>query len=148
MAMLSALDEQTIRALGTDDQGRLHGAPALALLLGEMVSLTGQNTWQRADTAVEDASAIVKDAALRHLLALHAFTLETPEPSIALRNVREGDYVRLHGTACYVEQVVNADKPTLTLHVRAHSAGGPGPTTFAYDRDVQIPLVARERQPA
>ncbi|MCA1571034.1 MAG: hypothetical protein LC798_12075 [Chloroflexi bacterium] len=95
MAMLSAPDEQTIRALGTDDQGRLHGAPALALLLGEMVSLTGQNTWQRADTAVADA-----------------------------------------------------DKPTITLHVRAHSAGGPGPTTFAYDRDVQIPLVARERQPA
>jgi hypothetical protein len=96
---------------------------------------------------VEGAEQDVKDAALRRLLALHALQLADTEPSVAMRNVRAGDYVRLHGTRCYVRQVIDgapsgSPERSITLKVNYHGPDGAA-TTFAYAADVRIPLLAR-----
>lgn len=101
------------------------------------------NPWMAADEAVEGADEETVRHACRKLLGLHLIDLDETEPQVAMRNVRESDYVRLHGTMCYVERVSNPESQTITLKVRLHRPDGPE-RTFAYDRDVRIPLVGRQ----
>lgn len=132
-------------ALGVDGAVRLHGGRGMRVLLEAEAAQSSPNTWDRAAAAVDAQMAAnpeVVAVAAGHLLALHRFQLEDGEPSAAMRNVRVGDYVRLHGTKCYVERIVNGDKPTITLKVRLHSPSG-AEGTYSYDRDVRIPLIAR-----
>lgn len=134
---------------GTDSKGRLHHAAALDRLLAT-VPADAVNLWDAADEAVEQADEETVRAALRGLLGLHLHDLADAEPMVAMRNVREGDYVRLHGTVCVVRGVLDraeshSPKRSITLKVNYHRPDGPE-STFAYAADVRIPLVARPRQ--
>jgi hypothetical protein len=133
---------------GTDSQGRLHHDAALQRLLAT-IPTDPVNLWDAADAAVEHADDETVRAALRGLLGLHLHELRHNEPQVAMRNVQEGDYVRLHGTASYVREVLDrapsrSPQRAITLKVNHHRPDGPQ-GTYAYSADVRIPLVARPR---
>jgi hypothetical protein len=125
--------------LGSDGIQRPSGAEALEGLVAAQAEQESPNTFDRADLTVEQASEADVRSALRRLLALHVVDLKQSEPMVAMRNVRVGDYVRLHGTKCWVADIVNPGKHTITLMVVV----GGYKATFAYQRDVRIPLIAR-----
>lgn len=138
----SELDQSERDQLGVDTKDRLHGAAALALLLGQAHESAKQqdNLWKQADAAVSATkNTEVKDAALAYLLSLHLHHLEDDLPQVAMRNVRVGDIVMLHGVALAVEKIINPYKPCITLQTRLGA--------FAYDRDVRIPLFSRDGPP-
>lgn len=136
--------------MGVTMEGRLHGAPATWALLEAMEAEASPNPWDRAQAVADAADPEVANAALWHLLALHALAQEHTEPVVAMRNVREGDLVRLAGTQCYVREVLDnapsrSQQRTITLKVRLHGPSGRD-ETFAYGAYVTIPLIAREVQ--
>jgi hypothetical protein len=134
---------------GVDSKGRLHPTAAVERLLAT-IPADPVNLWDAADVAVDQADEETLRAALRGLLGLHLHQLRYNEPQIAMRNVLEGDYVRLHGTVSFVREVLDqavsrSPKRSITLKVNYHTPGGPQ-ATYAYAANTSIPLVARPRQ--
>lgn len=134
--------------VGFDSKGRLHHTSAIDRLLAE-VPAAPPNLWDAADTAVEQADEETVRAALRGLLGLRLHELRHDEPQVAMRNVRAGDHVRLHGTVCFVREVIDRAESRvrwrgITLKVNYHGPDG-APTTYCYPAEASIPLVARPR---
>lgn len=132
------------------DTGRLSGGDALLRLVVAFAASGEVSTWDRAAAVVDEADAEVVRRAMMRLFALHMFGTEDTEARIAMRNVRVGDYVRLHGgVSCVREALDNADQRTSTRGITLKvNIGGPGghALTYCYPADVTIPLVARERR--
>lgn len=147
------LDDKTRSSLGVTLAGKLHHAPAIDLLVkAARVHPDGKtpggffNHWDGAEGAVREADPEVAHAALRGLLALHLFNLDDDEPSVAMRNVRVGDVVRLHGTPREVRDIHKTDHPESAI-TRLVQWGQGCADTFIYDRNVRIPLVYRPPPP-
>ena len=142
------MERESIEEEGVDQKGRLHPSSGIARLMADLPE-GFVNTWEAADEAVERASEETLRSACRGLLALHIFAQEEDEPVVAMRNVRVGDYVRLHGCVSYVREIWDeaperSPKRSIGLKVNAHGPDGLQ-LSYAYDADVHIPLVARER---
>ena len=136
---------------GVDSQGRLHGASAVRRLLNatpvgpDWNHGAPVNFWTAAADAVAQADQETKDAALRDLLALHMFGLTATDPTVAVRNVKEGDVVELHGMTSTVTQKLGDGKNghAVNLHVTSGDRDDDTGRLFAYDVDVRIPLKHR-----
>jgi len=143
--------------LHTDGQtlsGDRHPASALAEVLlhvhGELLDV---NHWDAAEAAVSatpDEQTV--RLALSHLLALHLSADKDTEPVVAMRNVKPGDYVRLHGSVAYVREVLDPAvsrvyNRAITLKVNLHNPDGKA-DTYIYDANVTIPLVYRPKPEA
>lgn len=139
---------------GEDSRGRLHGADAVQRLLNS--TETGPdwndgapaNFWDAADEVVEQADGLheLKDAALRHLLALHMFNLVDEHPKVAMRNVREGDIVELGGAIRKVVEKVGDGKRGHSVSLQAvlqHAPGVESSGVFRNGGDVRIGLLHR-----
>jgi len=147
------MDKGTRNALGIDSKGRLHGAPALELLLKDALSAPeGKtpggyfNNWDGADAAIKRAEPEVKDAALRYLLGVRMFELEASGPQIAVRNIKIGDVIRSSETnlPVGVYEIINPEKKAITLNVRWGSPRtGICYDTYIMNRDIMVPLVSR-----
>jgi len=137
---------------GADPQGRMHGASAVRRLLN--ATPVGppwnhgapENLWTAADDAVAQADQETKDAALRHLFALHMHELTAAYPTVAMRNVKSGDVVTLHGADhTVVEKTGDGQRGhVVNLQVVFSPARGVDHSkVFAYEGDVRIPLKHR-----
>jgi hypothetical protein len=135
------------RRHGSTPDGQLHPATGVRLLLEDYAASEKVNPWAKSREVAAAAEREVLEAAASHLLALHALQLKDDEPSVAVRNVRVGDYVRLHGIKCYVYAIRDVAKArtqdrAIHLKVNYHRKGGPE-SSFAYAAYVRIPLIAR-----
>lgn len=137
---------------GVDSQDRLHGASAVHRLLNatpvgpDWNHGAPENFWTAADDAVAQADQETKDAALRHLLALHMHELTAADPTVATRNVRVGDVVTLHGADHTVVEKIGDGKNGHTVNLQVVFSpvrGVDHSKVFANDGDVRIPLKHR-----
>lgn len=129
------------------DYSRLPGpasSDAMERLLAAAADTGHPNKHDAAAIAVDHADEVDVRSALRHLLGLHMCSLADEGPMVAMRNVEKGDYVRLHGVKCYVAEVDHRGTEGQTVYLRvSYHRPGNKLETFAYSRDVRIPLIAR-----
>ena len=129
------------------DYRRLPGpasSDAIERLLDLAEGTEHPNPHDAAALATEMVTEAEARSALRKLLALHMFNLADEDPQVAMRNVRIGDVVSVHGFNVTVQAIRNREKATITIIGRLYgSEDTDKERTFAYDRDVRIPLKRR-----
>lgn len=149
MSTATIYQDANLHTNGQTLAGDRHPASALAeVLLAIDAEELAVNTW---DAAAEAVGRIPDEEtvrlALSHLLALHAFGDKETEPQVAMRNVKVGDYVRLHGIVCYVREVRDQATSriyTRGIHLKVNYHGPDGTeSAFSYSANVTIPLVYR-----
>jgi hypothetical protein len=135
----------------TDDKGRMPGPDAVKGLLDSVPEGPAwnkglpENNWIAADNAVDAADDETVRAALRRLLALQMFRLQSAHPEVAARNVHDGDLIMLGGIPCRVVGFPVQKNADAAVHIKARPDHLPYGEirTYIHDADVMLDLIDR-----